>query len=320
MANTPPTEAASSLDVVLAKSCKRFVDRAFVCHEKSDWEGFIVHASIAIELLAKAILARINPLLIADARNENSLLALARGGSLEKLPASVRTIDAETALRRAQQLGVPLNRYENDVRALREARNSIVHSGDFDRTVGEKGFDGWVRSMVALCEHADYSMSLVFGANSHLIRIQMEQYASSLESLWQMRRAAAEARWQYEISISTTAERQQRFSLLKAELESANAIDPTIQWAPCTVCGQPARLFGDIESEPEYDIEDDEYWISGFYFSFIPTGLYCQSCGLNLDSRGLVEQSGVLESWEFDQVDGDRWERLEQDAWDDQWR
>lgn len=320
MTSTSPAEADRPLDVVLAMSSRRFVDRAFVCHEKSDWEGFIVDAGIAIELLAKAVLAKLNPLLIADTRNEKSLLALARSGTRGELPASVRTIDAETALRRAQDIGVPLNRFENDVRALREARNRIVHIGDYDRTVAEKGFDGWVRSMVALCEHAHYSMPFVFGTNSNLVQVQMNEYASSLEALWELRRAAAEARWQYEISLVSSTELQQRFSLLQIELESANANDPTVQWVPCAVCGLPAHLFGEFEPEPDFDVEGDEVSISGVYYKFMPARLYCQSCGLNLDSKGLVEQSEVLEHWDLDQIDGDRWARLTTDHWEDDWR
>ena len=315
-----PAKAGRSLDMALARSSRRFVDRAFACHEESDWEGFIVHAGIAIELLAKAVLAKLNPLLIADTRNEKSLVTLARSGAHDTIPSSVRTIDAETALRRAREIGVPLNRFENDIRALREARNQIVHSGNHDQDVVERGFDGWIRSMVALCEHAGYKMYLVFGANSHLIEIQMKEYASSLEALWKLRRTAAEARWQYEISIATTTEIERRSALLQAELESANAIDPTVQWAPCAVCGLPAYLSGEFEPEPDFDVEGDEVFVTGFYYEFIPTSLHCQTCGLNLDSRGLVEQSAVLECWEFDQVDGDRWARLDQAHWDHEWR
>ena len=307
-----------SLDVVLATSSRRFVDRAFACHEQSDWEGFIVQAGIAIELLAKAVLAKLNPLLIADTRNEKSLLALARSGSRGKLPGSVRTISAETALRRARDIGVPINRFENDIRALREARNRIVHSGDFDPVVVERGFDGWVRSMVALCEHAEYAMDLVFGANTHLIGIHMKEYVDNLESLWKMRRGSAELRWQGDRIISDPVEFQHRFNLLRNELDSANANDPTTQWVPCAVCGLPAQLFGEFEPEPDYDREGDEVWISGFYYNFIPTLFHCQSCGLNLDSRGLIEESGMLDTWELDQMDGDRWAHQIDEFWHDE--
>ena len=46
------------LHLTLATSSRGFAARAFKCHEQSDWEGFVVNAGIAMELLAKSVLVR----------------------------------------------------------------------------------------------------------------------------------------------------------------------------------------------------------------------------------------------------------------------
>ena len=60
------TTTNPSHDKNLVNAARRFVDRALAFRDEGDWEGFVVHAYTAIELLAKAVLAQINLLLIAD--------------------------------------------------------------------------------------------------------------------------------------------------------------------------------------------------------------------------------------------------------------
>ena len=313
------TRTHPSLDVVLATSSSRFVRRAFACHEQSDWEGFIVNAGIAVELLAKAVLAKVNPLLIARPNSEHSIITLAKLDPKRRIPTSARTVGAELALQRAHKIGVPLNRYENDLQALREARNQIVHSGIFDQEVIERSYDGWIRSMVALTEYAAYRMQLIFGASTDLVDVQMVKYEDNVERLWELRRSAAHQRWEAERALASGEYIELKRSALEAELISENSVDPSLQWIVCPVCRLPARLYGEFDAQPDYDVKGDEVFISGTHYEFVPKCVRCQVCGLNLDSSKLVEQSGVLDSWEPNDDDSIRWARLLEEDWIDNW-
>lgn len=291
----------------LAASARRFADRAFACHEQSDWEGFVVHASTAIELLAKAVLANVNILLIADTRSEARLLELAMSDPRSGILALTQTIGADRALQRARKMGVKFDRYAHDIDVLRHTRNGLMHSGVFDASkVGDAMFDAWVRSMVALTEHVGYHMRLVFGKNADLVAIQMSKYADQLETLLNQRIVAAQRRWdERRFSVDEYALRHERLEL---EFGRANVDDPAVQWIPCPVCGLPASLIGDLEPQADYDYADGESYLAGVYYEFVPTAIHCQTCRLNLDSTGLVDESRLLDQWELDEDDRLRWE------------
>jgi len=269
----------------------------------------VVHAYTAIELLAKAVLAQINVLLIADDKRDQQMLELALSDPRKGIPASVRTITADAALQRTQKMGVPFDRYSKDLAALRKARNVIMHSGNFDTNAfATAWFDAWIRSMVALCEYAEYSLDLVFGKGARLVEYQMGQYADQLEDLWKERKAAALRRWQIERSSSDPATIARKREALQDEYSVENSEDPTIQWLPCPVCSLPALMVGDIEMQAEYAYKGGEDYLVGIYHEFVATDFRCQTCRLRLDSTRLIEESGLLDQWEIDEEDIHRWE------------
>ena len=278
--------------------------------------GLYCERGIALELLAKSVLANINPILIADPRNEQSLLLLAQGEPRGNTLPSLRTISADTAIDRLKRLGVSFDQFGDDLQALRIARNAIVHAGVFEQTDVDLAFDAWVRSMVELCRRADYKMSTIFGEGKSLVKVQLKQYATATDALWQQRRAAAKKRWQALRSELSSADIDRRSESFEAEMVSANAVDPSVQWVRCEVCDLPARLYGDLELEADFDVGDGQVYVSGVYFEFVPKGLNCPTCQLNLDSRKLVERSGLLKDWELSDWDRMRWEEELTEDWD----
>ena len=135
-----------------------------------------------------------------------------------------------------------------------------------------------------------------------LVELQMNEYADQLAR----RMAAAQRYWEEELMAIT------EYALMRETLEAdfvrANSWDPAVQWLPCPVCELPASLFGELEPEADWDYSDGESYIAGVYFEFVPTGVHCETCELNLDSRGLVERSEVLEQWHLADEDRRRWE------------
>lgn len=296
------------LDVRLVLASKGFSSRAFDCHENSDWEGFIVHAATAVELLAKAVLARVNPLLIADPRSDLSVVALSRGGH-RPLSVEIRTIGAEKALDLARKLGVHFDRFGDDLETVRKARNSLVHLGQFDVDVLEKGVDAWIRTMVALAEHGEWSSSLVFGKHTEFVETQLKQFVDETQRLLTQRLGAAEARWAIKRnSFDDYALDQVRLALVEEHrVGNIENDDPEVQWAACPVCSLPADLYGELIPVAEYDSEEGQAYVSGVSYEFEPSALRCRTCGLNLDNGDLVGASGALASWELGDEDYDRW-------------
>ena len=318
MASSNPPGSRQALHMALASSSRRFAERAFSSHEQSDWEGFMVNAVTAVELLAKAVLASINPALLADPNHEQSLMILAQGEPRGEVLVSLRTIGADKAISRVSKLGVSFDAFAEDLNALRSARNAVVHIGTYPRANIDRAFDGWVRSMVELCKRAQYSPKLIFGENTDLVELQLQQSRSSTAALWQQRRAAAERRWNSLYRDLDPEGFQRRFDLLESDMISANALDPSLQWVKCAVCGLPAHLYGEFEPEADFDYGDGEEYISGVYWDFVPRSISCSTCHLNLDSRRLVEQSSMLADWEVDEDDRLRWEEDLKRTWRDE--
>ena len=316
--NQSVARSRQPLHLTLAASSRSFTERAFACHEQSDWEGLIVNAGIAIELLAKSVLVSINPLLISDPKDERSLLILAQGEPRGNVLTSLRTVGADTAIARLQKLGVSFDEFGDDLRALRIARNAVVHVGVYDKTDVDRVFDAWIRSMVKLCMKGEYSIRLIFGKNSDLVDLQLRDYENAVDALLEQRKAAAERRWRtwkYDLS---EIDIKRRSDTLRAEMESANAVDPRIQCTNCLVCSLPAYLYGDLDLDVDIDYEGGDAYVTGVYFDFVPIGLRCPTCELNLDSRQLISRSAVLQDWELDDGDRERWEEEIRASWKDE--
>ena len=278
----------------------------------------MINAVTAIELLAKAVLASVNPVLLADPNHEQSLIILAQGEPQGEVLMSLRTIGAEKAISRVGKLGVSFDAFEEDLSTLRSARNAVVHIGTYPRENIDRAFDGWIRSMVELCKRAQYSLKLVFGENTDLVELQLKQSKDSTAALWQQRRAVAERRWNNLRRDLDSADLQRKFDLLESDMISANALDPSLQWVECAVCGLPAHLYGEFEPEADFDYGDGQVYVSGIYWNFVPRSISCPTCHLNLDSRRLVEQSCMLADWEVDEEDRMRWEEEENRSWRDE--
>lgn len=127
--NASPLErhesAAISADALLAKS-KLYANRSLQAKSRNELETYQIWAALALELLAKASLARIHPCLVVDPTNPNSLLE-ACGINTDT---RVKTIDANLVFARLKHT-VPKFRTPNAETCLRisQRRNAELHSG-----------------------------------------------------------------------------------------------------------------------------------------------------------------------------------------------
>ncbi|MYS85232.1 hypothetical protein [Embleya scabrispora] len=103
---------------------KLFLNRAM---DDDDSRGFDEHAlwaALALELLAKAALARVSPLLIAEPNEEGSNLLIASG--LVKGDAKFTSVRAKTLMARCHRAFKPFD--QSEAMKIINGRNEYLHS------------------------------------------------------------------------------------------------------------------------------------------------------------------------------------------------
>jgi len=117
---------ALSPDALLAKS-KVYIQRGFRAHAAGDFEEYQLWASLALELLGKAALARIHPALIADPQHYQSLFAACG----KPISPDVKTIIAKTLFLRLSHIERKFDiKCQEFCNQLSLRRNSELHSGE----------------------------------------------------------------------------------------------------------------------------------------------------------------------------------------------
>lgn len=73
----------------------------------------------------------------------------------------------------------------------------------------------------------------------------------------------------------------------------------------CPACGTEALVLGSVKVEMDEDWDHHEGILIGVYpyFTFIPSGLRCNACGLELDGQDEMAAAGVGELWQLEDVD-----------------
>nr|WTB31182.1 hypothetical protein OG781_18320 [Streptomyces sp. NBC_00830] len=113
------------------EGAKKAAQKAMEDHGRQEYDEFSLHAGVAIERLAKAVLVMRNPLYLVEMRNGNADLLLYFGGDLELDTAKVRTVGAKEALQRLRRMGILPPDSKLDL--LIELRNGTAHT-----TVGDE--------------------------------------------------------------------------------------------------------------------------------------------------------------------------------------
>lgn len=140
-----PTNAAEpagpdqGVAATLRRSSQSFARSGTRAYADETWDVFHLHMATAIEQLVKCVLARINPLFIADDRGRfDTQLHLAGMGHRASSPATaIRTITVSEALDRVRRVLDPYQEPATEVRVLLDARNAAVHLGAATQTAAD---------------------------------------------------------------------------------------------------------------------------------------------------------------------------------------
>ncbi|MFD6926364.1 hypothetical protein ACFV99_39965 [Streptomyces sp. NPDC059944] len=108
------------------QGAKKAAHRAMDDHGRPEYDEFALHAGVAVEKLAKAVLVSKNPVYIAEIRNNSADMVLHVGGHLQLDEERVRTVGASEAIKRLQKIGVLQKDSQLDL--LIEMRNGVAHT------------------------------------------------------------------------------------------------------------------------------------------------------------------------------------------------
>ncbi len=122
----PTTNPALQRDALYAKS-QVYIRRGLRAQADNDTEEYQLWASLALELLGKAALARVHPALVADPQHYQSLFAACG----RQLSPDIRTISANTLFERLSHIEKAFDsRHKKFCGDMASRRNAELHSGE----------------------------------------------------------------------------------------------------------------------------------------------------------------------------------------------
>lgn len=296
----------------------------------ADFDRAASSAPMAVELLGKAVLWKVNPTLLVplEVKQEAALVVLATEPTLES--PSLRTIGLRIALGRLTRvfgdLPVPSKRQDR----LVECRNGSVHVGTLPRS-GENSAEVVARQVLAdslaLCDfllpHVSSSSEHFHGERVDLVAGLLQAQRTDVEHrVARLRTQASERldRWREYFDDEEVWERA------AAELEAG----AEFEFAPehfgselgglnqvCPVCGWSGRLLGRVDVDGDVDVEGGPdgptyhgYWVLTFY----PRLFACNVCKLMLTDAQQLAAAGLANT-EREVSEADLGEEFDASAW-----
>lgn len=269
---------------------KAHINRSFAARDADDFEQAALWAASALELLGKAALAKVSPLLVADPTDDGRSLLIAAGLSSDM--SRFKSIPAKAVFSRCARAFRPFD--EKDAGRIAAQRNEELHSAltPFTGIDEEAWWDRYWSQAVILVHAQDETLADFVGSDKegvvegHLARnvTNTSRRVQAMIDRASQRYALAIASEDGRREISTLVER------LKFEFEFTSSVE-------CPACENSAHLFGDdvLESEVEEDYDEgtavELLEVSADFFE-------CEACGLRLDGPSYVSEAGLPESFE----------------------
>lgn len=273
---------------------KLFLNRAMDENDSRPFDERALWASLALELLAKAALARVSPLLIAEPTEEGTNLLIASG--LVEGDARFISVRAKTVYSRCHKAFKPFS--DSEATKITQARNEYLHgsAAGFTSIPPEAWWPRYWNLAVILISAMERDVEDLVGTDrDSIVEAHLLQNKKNIEHRTEMLIERA----------------KQRLSQHKAGTLPARV---AADWAPgrnlsaglryseaeaCPACGGWGTIEGDEAEDVEVRYEqvaDDDFDVaidvtaSSEYFS-------CSSCGLVLNNYQLLEQAGFEPSF-----------------------
>jgi hypothetical protein len=235
-----------------------------------------VAVGAAVELAAKAFLASIEPNLLAERADVDTILHLSGKRSLAAEPATaIRTLGGVAACRLARRLGREVVAGETEVVRAMEVRNSATHMALVDREELRSRVPAMVRIVDSLVVEMGEDRARFWANRLELADQLIEERLQQVAQIVEAKRAAATERL---AQLTRHLNEASRVLVLASLARHAVSSDHD-EAVNCPVCGQKAWLCCWVEDGGS-DVEDGEVW---FHQTAWPFEFNCSVCGLTLE-------------------------------------
>ncbi|AZF48727.1 MULTISPECIES: hypothetical protein [unclassified Pseudomonas] len=289
----PVTLSAGAL---FAKS-RVFAHRALKAKDGADNDVFQMWAALALELLAKASLAKIHPSLVVDAVNPNSLLE-ACGFNTNTV---VRTVDANVVFARLKHtvpnFGTP---NAEACKRISARRNAELHSGH--AAFSGMPLDAWEGEFWSAAQLILISMGLDLeawvGAESQIPLELLRHFRDIKAQAARHRIADAKATFVKD----HTKKDQEALQIAARSFNSVSYLENfryslDHHWEQtCPACTCTGFLGGDRADEEviDQDFGSGYETVNEFYS---PMEFYCPTCQLHLEGEDALDEAGLSDEY-----------------------
>ncbi|WP_157845584.1 hypothetical protein [Kitasatospora phosalacinea] len=252
------------------EGAQKAAHRAMEDHGRGDYDEFALHAGVAVEKLAKAVLVQKNPLYIVDMRGGAEMLFHLGG---HRLARKVRTIGAAETLARLRMLDVSLPGPQLDL--LIDMRNGVAHS--VASSQAKSLLPTFAETVAALASEAAEDVERFWGRWTDTARTAVDDKSSQVERDVMIRIRQARHRFDDRFTGLPEGAKEQLLSARRTPEsfdittlpDSRTAV---IRYTPvCPACGgQASTVFTLSTSTATTTIMN-------------ATAFACQLCGLELD-------------------------------------
>lgn len=282
----------------LWSKAKVFLNRAMDPDPGRSFDEQALWASAALELLGKAALARVSPLLIAEPTEDGANILIAAG--LIEGTARFTSVSASTVFKRCQRAFRPFS--APDAQKFADARNEYLHGSSvgFMTLPPQAWWPRYWALAVTLITALDREIEDLVGPDRvRVVEAHLEQNARNVEH-------------RAEALISRARQRlaQYKAGTLPARIQAEWRSVPDFTGfrtyyadAECPACGGTGTIAGDeggdmVSFEYVYDREDPGPVGARAVLNVPAEHFSCETCHLVLEYE-LLEQVGLPDSFEF---------------------
>lgn len=268
----------------LWQKAKLYVQRAM--DEDRDGPLFPFWSTLALELLARATLAKIHPALLADPQHkqgESVLYACGIGDAKE-----ARSIEAATLFKRCRIVVPNFTDEDRDTcLELLRRRNEELHTGTpvFEDLPTRLWLSDYYRICALLLSFQGHTLADLFGADEATAAEEMIQTAKR-DTIDKVRRLIGEAKGRFQRLEQDEQTRQREIAI---QMNLLSGI-PLSKHVICPACGADARINGKQVSASEPKLQDDMIMRE---IVILPTTFKCYSCDLMLEGYSQLDAAGL---------------------------
>lgn len=275
---------------------KAQINRSFAAVDDGDFPHAALWAAASLELLGKAALAKVNPLLIADPQDDGRSLLVAAG--LSNDVARFKSVPAKAVFSRCARAFPPFSAKEAGLIATE--RNAELHSAStpFNGIDEAAWWERYWAQAVLLVQAQDFDLDdFVGSAREAVVEAHLARNAANVAARVEGLIARAIQRF---AAASSSADARAEIEAIAARV--VFAIDHSGS-AVCPACGESGTLSGDyVLSSDVFPPEEDEGgWGRAVEILTVHADIFeCDHCGLRLVGPDYLDLTDLPATFEVE--------------------